>query len=279
MEQNRKYDLIASDLDGTLLSREQRVSFENFAAISELTRLGVHFVPASGRCIGEMPADVMGCPDVKYLITSDGATVWDKEKKEVLLSRYIPRDLVKFIIEESGKYLSYSMAHDKSDCFYDRRMHTPEIIDACHVNPYFIQLIESQDIPLDDYNGRMLASDTVELFCIFFADEGERQEFERKCLATGRLATAQSAAYNIEIYSIEAGKGNTLAALAEHLGIPIERTVAVGDSTNDLSLIRSAGLGLAMENACDELKAAADKTICHFSDHSAKYILDNFIKG
>ena len=278
MENQKNYKIVASDLDGTLLTREQRVSAENFEAIRELTRRGVYFVPASGRCVGEMPKDIMTCPDIRYMITSDGATVWDKSTGEVALSRYIPSDMVRFIIEESGKYCTYSMAHDRGDCFYDRARHTKEITDACHVNPYFMQLIESQDVPLDDYDGTMLASDTVELFCIFFASEDERLEFEQKCLATGRLATAQSAQYNIEIYSSDAGKGNTLASLAEKLGVSIPETIAVGDSTNDLSLVKTAGLGLAMENACPELKEVADRTICHFTEHSAKYILENFIK-
>ena len=89
---------------------------------------------------------------------------------------------------------------------------------------------------------------------------------------------AQSSPVNLEVYSSEAGKGKTLSALADKLGIDIADVIAVGDSTNDAQLVKTAGLGLAMENACDDLKAIADRVICNFSEHSARYILENFIQ-
>ena len=75
-----------------------------------------------------------------------------------------------------------------------------------------------------------------------------------------------------------AGKGNALYALAEHLNIPYEQTIAVGDSTNDSQMVEMAGLGLAMDNAFDELKAIADETICNNEHHAIDYILKNYIK-
>ena len=64
-----------------------------------------------------------------------------------------------------------------------------------------------------------------------------------------------------------------LRALAEHLSIDISEVIAVGDSTNDATLVKAAGLGLAMKNAFDEVKERADGTICAFDENSADYIL------
>ena len=63
---------------------------------------------------------------------------------------------------------------------------------------------------------------------------------------------------NVEINQSLANKGEALSALAEHLGISIEQTVAFGDGLNDLSMIRKAGIGIAMKNGVEETKAAAD---------------------
>ena len=62
------------------------------------------------------------------------------------------------------------------------------------------------------------------------------------------------------------------------LSIPIEQTVAVGDSENDISMIKAAGLGLAMANAPEQVKSCADKTICHCDDHAIKFIKENIFE-
>ena len=69
-----------------------------------------------------------------------------------------------------------------------------------------------------------------------------------------------------------------LLALAEALGISQEETIGVGDTTNDMNLIQLAGLGLAMDNAYQELKDAADAVICSNKEHAIKYILEHYIK-
>ena len=59
----KEYKLIASDLDGTFLTKDQRVSPENLAAVAEIERRGVHFVPSTGRCINELPKEVSSTGD------------------------------------------------------------------------------------------------------------------------------------------------------------------------------------------------------------------------
>lgn len=62
-------------------------------------------------------------------------------------------------------------------------------------------------------------------------------------------------------------KGNALVQLAQRLGIPVENTVAAGDAANDLSMLRAAGVGVAMCNGTDEAKAAADAVTCRDNNH------------
>ena len=74
-----------------------------------------------------------------------------------------------------------------------------------------------------------------------------------------------------------AGKGNALLLLAELLGVDRNATIAVGDSTNDCTMVETAGLGLAMDNAVPKLKAVADAVVCNNRDHVVKYILEHYI--
>jgi len=73
----------------------------------------------------------------------------------------------------------------------------------------------------------------------------------------GILATSSSP-QNIELNQDTANKGDALLALADRLGVPREKTLAFGDGLNDVSMIRAAGVGIAMDNAEDVVKEAAD---------------------
>ena len=84
--------------------------------------------------------------------------------------------------------------------------------------------------------------------------------------------------YNLEIMSTKAGKGNALSALADMLKIQRSKTISIGDSGNDITSIESAGLGLAVSNATDSLKAVADDIICSNEEHIVAYVLENFVK-
>ena len=71
-------------------------------------------------------------------------------------------------------------------------------------------------------------------------------------------AVSSSLPWNIEINSAGATKGQALKALCQALGIDLRDTLAFGDGTNDLDMIRTAGIGVAMGNGAEEVKAAAD---------------------
>ena len=275
------YRLIASDLDGTLLGRDQKVSPENKAAIATLSEMGVHFVPSTGRCFSELPEDVRNFETVRYYSTSDGAAVYDKYSGKPIVTRYIPSELVNYVMDVMADYDVYHMVHSGGDSYYDLEKHNEDYIAHTRLNPYFRVLIEKENIPkasTREYEQFVRASEEVELFCSFFASDADMEECRKRLLATGKLAVAQSDKCNLEVYSVDAGKGNALAALADALGVNIADTVAMGDSTNDLSLLGSAGLALAMENACDELKSAADAILCHYSEHCAKVLLERYFK-
>ena len=86
----------------------------------------------------------------------------------------------------------------------------------------------------------------------------------------------EASEYNLEIMNIDAGKGNALYALCDLVGVAYEDTISIGDSDNDSSVTKAAGLGLAMENACDALKAIADEIICTNEEHAAVYVLNHY---
>ena len=73
------YRLVASDLDGTLLRNDQTLSPENAAAIAEMARRGVQFAISTGRTYGEILPALRKDPDIRFVIHSDGAVIYDKQ--------------------------------------------------------------------------------------------------------------------------------------------------------------------------------------------------------
>ena len=277
MKNKRNYKIVASDLDGTLLDKEQTVSKENHCAISEMTRLGVEFVPTTGRAMNEINPSLINSPDIRYIITSDGAVVYDTSIEKPILTRYIPRDYVRFVLETLRPYNVFIVVHEGGKTYFDKNKYNTEFLSSCGIDPYFGHIISQHAEAVDDFEGFLLSSDEMEMIALFFelneAASSCKQIFED----TGRLCAAHSGANYLEVYSSDAGKGKTLVAFADMLGVDIADVIAVGDSKNDSSMIEVAGLGLAVANACDSLKELADQTICDNSEHIAKYVLENFI--
>ena len=277
MENKRKYKIVASDLDGTLLNKEQTVSEENFCAISEMKRLGVEFVPTTGRAMNELEFSLINSPDIRYIITSNGAVVFDKKLGKQILTRYIPKDAVRLILESIRPYNVFILAHEGGKTYFDKDKNNPDFLNICGVGKYYRYIIGKYAEGVEDFESFLLYSCEVELMCLFFElDEGTRScnQILENC---GKLCAASPRANYLEIYSSDAGKGDTLVALANMLGVDIADVIAVGDSDNDSTMIEKAGLGLAVANACDELKAIAEQTICDNSEHIAKYVLENYI--
>ena len=277
MENKRNYKIVASDLDGTLLNKKQAVSEENFCAISKMKRLGVEFVPTTGRAMNEIELSLINSSDIRYIITSNGAVAFDKSIGKPILTRYISKNAVSLIFEAIRPYNAFLLVHAGGKTYFDKNKYNPEFMNICGVGEYYGYIIGEYADAVENFESFLLSSNEVELMCLFFElDEGTRScnQILENC---GMLSAASPRINYLEIYSSDAGKGNTLVALAEKLGVDIADVIAVGDSDNDFTMIEQAGLGLAVANACDALKEISDQTICDNSEHIAKYVLENFI--
>lgn len=271
-----KYQIIASDLDGTLLNEDKIVSEENWIAIEEMKKMGIHFVPASGRSFGEMPKEIRESPLFRYYITSDGGLIYDKETEESL-ELPMPRALAHRVLDRLFSYPVCTMLHTGTNSYVPDATHNEADYRRFRMNQTWIDFTLETNIPVSNYHSFAYSCEKVQMVCAFFENQEDLNACYDAFSKDEDLLVAQSYPYNLEVYGTNCGKGNALYALADHLGIPRSATIAVGDSTNDATMVSSAGLGLAMENAMEDLKNVADRVICHHKDHCARYILENII--
>ena len=272
-----KYKLVCSDLDGTLLRRDMTVSEENKRAIKKMSELGVAFVASSGRAHTGLAEDVVNCDEIRYLISSNGAVIYDKVQKKNIVTNYMPDKVAEKMFSVVTKYDTEIFVHCNGIMHVNDRLVAERDYDHYNINSYYSGFIEETGTRVESTPEFAMETGNLEMITAFFHSQDELDECVEKILAIGDYKVVSSCAFNIEIFYKKSGKGASLRALAEHLGIDISETISVGDSTNDGPMIEAAGLGLATENAFPELKKIADEVICHYNDHVADYILKHYI--
>ena len=270
------YKAITSDLDATLLTDSQTLSSENSKAITEIINKGVHFVPCTGRTVSLTIPDVKYHPDVRYFIYSNGAVVWDK-KTGVKKTAYLHKETVREIFNILDGYDYMIIAHVGAVAYVEKRLNNAESFRHYRANDYYQELYQSGSDFIDGVKEFALSSDEVEMFFIMFHTDEEMQECKKRIQGIDGVHATNSAPFGLEVISTKAGKGNALVTLSEMLGISTEQIIAVGDSPNDFTMLKTAGLKLAVGNAAPQLKKIADEVICSNNEHAAKYILERYI--
>lgn len=270
-----EYKIIATDLDKTLLGEDRQISPENWEAIRRLTEMGVYVVPASGRSYEEMPKELVESDLIRFFITSDGTTVYDK-KTATTHELAMSRSLGHAVLDKVYSYPVCAMIHADTRSYVDIRTHSPEAYAAYNMNEYWVSFAMEMETPVADLKSFSYRLPVIQMVAPFFKNIEDLKECKAYLEKDPRLIVAQADPFELEIFDASAGKGNALLLLAKLLGVDPAATIAVGDSTNDSTMVQVAGLGLAMENAMPELKAVADAVICHHRDHCAKYILEHY---
>ena len=270
------YRMITSDLDGTLLQNDMTVSQENERAIKAMTARNICFVPCSGRTFSEISPEVRDNPHVRYLIHSDGAVIYDKITNH-RITMCMSHEICARVMDILADYETCYTVHYLGNAYIDAAKKNAASYSYHRVNDYFCKLIGESAAPRVSFDDFCRSMEEIELFCVFFRDDREMEECKRRLEEIQEIQVVSSDSANLEIISKEAGKGNALLRLAKELGVDPAQTIAVGDSPNDLSMLKTAGLGLATANADRSLKKIADRVICSNNEHVAKFVLEKLL--
>ena len=255
--------MIALDLDGTLLDSRKRLSERNRRALERAAAKGVLIVPTTGRFFGMMPEAVRELPFVRYAITINGAQVYDRKEDRAIVRTEIPVDKAVSIMELlDGHDVIY-------DCYRNNWGWMTASLQSKAENyatdEHYLKMVREFRRPVPELKAhlRETAADGSVQKVMLFSRNDDREARE---LAAIRREMAEkfpdikvtSSTWNdLELNASDADKGNALRLFAEHLGLTLSDCAAFGDGLNDLTMIKAAGLGVAMANAIPEVKAAA----------------------
>ena len=274
----KQIKLVASDLDGTLLNKKKEITPRLYDALKQLDELGIYFVPSTGRPFGTVPKAIKELPFLKYVITSNGATIYDVENKNNIIENFLTAEAVDAVIEVAKELPVITEFFIDGKAYIAKEIY--ENLAPFHLTESHTEYLLNSRTPLDDFWAEMKRNDTVlENINLVFADMDLRAETWDRLKATGLASVTAATTKNIEITSLFATKAKALEKLCETLGLERRNVLALGDGDNDMPMIEFAGIGVAMANGEEHIKAAADIIADDCNDFGAAKILEQIIES
>ena len=245
---NSSYLLFAFDLDGTLVAQDGTIPPQTKEFIAHLSKAS-RVTLATGRSLASAQPYLNELSITTPVILYHGAVVFDPVEGHPLREVYMPGELARRAFEVSKRFPVHPQLYLSVD---DPTVYVPTL------TPPIKEFVrrESLKAALVPNFEEFLTQPSLKL--LFIGDSEILPGFARVVQEElPELTVVRSARNYVEALPPGVSKGDTLAWLCELLAIPLERTVAVGDQTSDLSMIERAGLGVAMMEGASELKRRA----------------------
>ncbi len=266
------YPLIVSDFDGTLVKKDGTISEKNRQAIENYVAAGGKFAISTGR----MPAGILNRAKelgLKGMVCCcQGAIIVDIESGKVISEGRISHETTLKACEIMEKLGLHIHVYDLWE--YYANMEDAHL--AYYENAVKAKAQRILEKPISQFV-KETGLCSYKILAMVDVKDNARIKAELSKHVFDGCEITKSADYLVEIVNTKYSKGTALKALAEYYGVSIEKTIGVGDQTNDLPMIRAAGLGVAVQNADDGLKAEADY-ICDLTheEDAIAYIIENF---
>ncbi|MDU0461515.1 Cof-type HAD-IIB family hydrolase [Staphylococcus ureilyticus] len=262
-------NLIATDMDGTLLNAAHEISEENIQAIKYAQSQGITVVIATGRAFYEANAPI-NLTDLKVpYICLNGAEVRD-ESFNIMSTSNLNRELINRITVELNKENIFYQVYTNLGIYTENPLRDLEIYidiaqragqeaDVEKIKSGIQKRIDNGTLKVvENYDKIQDTPGEIVMKILAFDSDLEKIDRVSETLAKSEsLAISSSSRGNIEITHSDAQKGIALNTIAERLNIDMENVMAIGDNMNDVSMLERVGYSVAMENAAPEVKAIA----------------------
>jgi len=247
------YKMIAFDMDGTLLSSKKTILPSSIEAIHKAHEAGKEVVLLTGRPMTELVPHVKETEVIRYAVCESGAVIYDFQDSQFI-------DAMEFTPQDQAVIKAAAMQEEVL-------VQTMLIGDVCVLssNPTAPFNPELPFTLLEKNLFDFLLEKRFQKINFYHQNIEARERTYNRLKDTG-LSLAREGDISLEITPAGVTKGSGLIRLGNMLGINPEEIIAVGDSYNDITSFKTAGLPIAMGNARDEIKALA-KAVVSDNDH------------
>jgi Cof subfamily protein (haloacid dehalogenase superfamily) len=247
------YKLLVLDVDGTLLNEAMKITPRTKTALLKIQHLGVEIVLASGRpasgltaLAGELAMDRNG----GYILSYNGGQIVRATTGELLFDKRIDTAMLPYLERTARKY-GFPVFTYQEDVILTTDPDNGRVREEAERNGMRVKGVDDLAEAIDRAPCKCM---------IVGEDEAELTALEThwKRRLAGSLDVFRSEPYFLEIVPQHVDKANTLSWLMETLGVEAKEIIAIGDGVCDVGMIQLAGLGVAMGNAQESVKACAD---------------------
>ena len=275
--------LIGLDLDGTLFNSRKELTAHTCAVLAKAVRRGIHVVPATGRPRVGLPQQLLTIPGIQYAVVTNGAAVCDLRGGKRLFTDCMDSDDAAEILRRT-RPLEVVQGAFSGDWGYMEDIDRRRIRRLDLVREMQDYLIASRKVVDDLAAFAREQEEGIEKIVINFIKDKTgapmwREETENVVRDYPNVTFMSGGIGNIEIIRRGVGKGTALLRLGERLGVAAEEIMAVGDSENDLDMIRKAGLGVAMANSERAVLDCADYVTASNDEDGAAAAIERFALG
>ncbi len=269
-------ELIALDMDGTLLNKEGRISPYTQEVLKRAMRKGIHIVIATGRVFSAFPEDALNFTGIEYVVSSNGARVIRMKDKATIYTNLIDgesaRQLIPHIFQED---LFLEVFYD-GDVYVDKNCVTK--LDQYGLPKRYTEYMLKTRTQIENIRQTLEENiHSLENININFGSMERKQQLWEVLSGLSNITATSSFAHNIEIGGATTSKADGLTHLCQLLNVKAESVMACGDNYNDLAMLQFAGLSVAMGNAEDGIKSQVDFVTLTNEEDGVAHAIEKFV--